>query len=325
MKKLTLVFTFVVLSMVVVVPTRATMKKLAQAGLNFLKIGIGARSEAMGGAFSMVGNDASAIFYNPAGIAKTHSRIDLFVSKVQWIADISYNAAALVGSLGNWGSVGVSLISSDYGDVIGTRFATNEQGFIETGKLGVGAFSVGLSYARELTDKFTVGLQVKYVAQHLGSNLLEVGGKTIENKVSGLAYDFGTMFYPGFKSFRFGMYIRNFSPQFKYQQTPFQLPLTFYIGSAIDILDFFGEHPGNSLVVDLDAIHPRDYTERIHLGCEYWFRNTIALRAGYKFNYDSEGLSAGFGFKLKGIKFDYAYSDSKKFNAVSRISIGVAF
>jgi hypothetical protein len=223
--------------------------------------------------------------------------------------------------------VGLSGIFADYGTIEGTRVASNDQGYEETGNVNVGAYSVGLSYARNLSTKFSVGGQIKYVAQHLGSNLMP-GGSTTDNKVSGLAYDFGTIFYPGFKSFRFGMNIRNFSGEFKYQQEGFQLPLTFTIGVAMDVLDLFGQHK-NSLLVAVDAVHPRDYTERLNIGGEYCFMNMVSLRAGYKYNYDEEGLTLGAGlkYKLSSVQahLDYAYAAGNVFNAVNRFSLGFSF
>lgn len=332
MKKLTLFLTVVFISIVFIMPAHSVLKKTAQTGLQFLKVDVGARAAAMGGAFMMVGKDANAIFYNPAGIAAMSSTTDIFISRTEWIADIKYNAVAAVQNFGNWGNAGISYISSDYGNMIGTQVsATADKGFIETGNLNVGAYAVGLAYSRQFTDKFTVGGQVKYASQHLGSSVLSVGGQTVDNKVSGLAYDFGTIFYPGFRSFRLGMDIRNFSPQFKYQKTAFELPLTLTLGFSMDIFDFlqFLQEKGQSLVLEIDAAHPRDYTERLNIGGEYWFKDMIALRAGYKFNYDEESLSAGFGVKYTidgfDIKFDYSYSDLGIFDAVSRISFGVTF
>ena len=223
------------------------------------------------------------------------SDIDVFVSRTEWIADISYNAVGLVKNMENMGNIGFSFISCNYGDVMGTRVSATDKGYVDTGMLDVGAFAVGLTYARSWTDKFTMGGQVKYASQRLGANLLG-DGSISANKVSCTAYDFGTIFYPGYKSFRLGMNIRNFSEQLTYQDTAFQLPLTFVISFAMDVLDFMGEEPHEkSLLIAFDAIHPRDYTERIHLGAEYWYNNMFAVRAGYKFNYDEEGFSAGFG------------------------------
>jgi len=96
----------------------------------------------------------------------------------------------------------------------------------------------------------------------------------------------------------------------------------------MNILDMFGDFR-NPLNLAIDAIHPRDYTERIHIGGEYWYNDMIAIRSGYKFNYDEEGLTAGVGFKYNisgvNLKVDYSYSDFGRFNAVSRFSFGLAF
>lgn len=304
------------------------IKKVGQTGFQFLKIDMSARSAAMGGAFTMVGNDASAIYGNPAGISEMESTFDVFGSRVNWVADIAYTGAAAAANLGNLGTFGLHFMSSEYGDVIGTQVADNQAGYIETGNLDLNAYVVGVSYARQLTDKFTMGGTVKFTSQHLGSNLMP-SGETVTNKVSGLGYDFGTIFYPGFKSLRMGMSIRNFSPQFKYEETAFELPLTFRIGFAMDMLDLVGGMSNHSFLLDVDAIHPRDYTERIHIGGEYWYGDVIALRAGYKTNYDEEGLSLGFGLKYDiggiNLKFNYAYSDFGALSNVNRIEIGGAF
>ena len=328
-KKMIIFLAVVLLTTVLVLPAHASLKKVAQTGLQFLKVDVGARPAGMGGAFMMVGNDASAMFYNPAGMARMESGFDLFAGNVAWIGGIQYYATGLAKALGNWGTVGLSAIYCDYGDdIAGTRVSSNDKGYEDTGNIDVGAYAVGLSYARSLTNKFMVGGQIKFAQERLGENILVANGAVVKNKVSGVAYDFGTIFYPGFKSFRIGMSIRNFSNQFKYQQYAFQLPLTFTLGVAMDVLDFLGEH-GNPLLVAVDAIHPRDYTERINVGAEYEFMKLVAVRAGYRYNYDEEGLCAGIGVKHSfggfGVKFDYAYSDFGIFDTVNRFSMGISF
>jgi hypothetical protein len=328
MKKLFLYIVTSLLLLLLTVPAYGTIKKVGQTGLQFLKVDVGARAAAMGGAYNMVGEDATALFYNPAGISKVTSSVDFFLSRTEWIADISYNAFGIVKNLGTWGNFGLSFMNADYGDnIIGTQVADNEQGFVETGNLDFGSYAVGIAYGRGLTEKFSIGAQIRYVAQHLDKSTLNEG-QTVDNEVSGLSYDFGTIFYPGFKSFRMGMSVNNFSTEFKYQKEGFQLPLTFKVSFGMDMLDMLGEHE-NSLLIALDAIHPRDYTERIHLGGEYLFGDMFAFRAGYKFNYDEEGLTAGVGFKSElgnfKLKIDYAYTDFGIFDVVNRFSLGIAF
>lgn len=195
------------------------------------------------------------------------------------------------------------------------------------------ASMIGLSLARSLTDRFSVGGQIKFAAQALGKSLVpgrEDEAVTQENKTSVLAFDFGTIYYPGENSFRFGMSVRNFSSDIKYEDDPFPLPLTFTIGSALDITDFFhllGDQ--HDLLLSVDAVHPRDYTERINIGIEYGFNNMLFVRSGYKFNHDTEGLSMGAGLSLPlgGMMthLNYSFNDANYFDPVSRITLGMSF
>jgi len=328
MKKRIIILTVVLLATVYILPTHAAMKKLAQTGLQFLKVDMSSRAAAMGGAFEMAGTGAEAMFYNPAGIAKTAASLDVIATQTHWIADITYNAVGLIFNQGNLGTFGLNAIFCDYGEIQGAQVAANERGYELTGNIDVGAMAVGLSYARNLSNKFTVGGQIKWATQNLGESMLN-DSSTVKNDVDGLAYDFGTIFYPGWKSFRFGMSIRNFSQEFKYQKEGFQLPLTFKIGVAMDVLDLVNEEHHGQLLVAVDALHPRDYSERMHFGAEYLFMDMFALRAGYKTNYDEEGLTAGFGINYKvsniQLKVDYAYSSFGIFDAVNRFSLGFSF
>lgn len=306
----------------------AEIKKVAQTGYQFLKIDTDARAAAMGGANLLVGTGANAMFYNPAGMTEQSASVDFFSTQTNWIADISYFTLGVTKDLGVIGVVGFSLHTSDYGPIIGTRVADNAAGFIETGNVAMEASAMGISFARRLTDRFAVGGQVKYVSQNLGETLMPDGVKS--NKTDGLAYDFGTIYYPGVKSFRFGMSVRNFAKDFKYEDDSFSLPLTFTIGAALDVTDFYGSFGENhDLLIELDAVHPRDYTERIHVGWEYGFRKMLYFRGGYKFNHDTEGLALGFGLSLPvaavEVKLGYSFNDAGDFSPVSRFSVGFFF
>ncbi len=306
----------------------AEIKKVAQSGYQFLKIDADARAAAMGGAFILVGTGASSMFYNPAGMTEQPVSIDFFSTQTNWLADIGYYTLGVTKKLGNFGVIGFSMQTSDYGSIIGTRVADNTAGFIETGNIEVEALAMGVSFAKSLTDSFSVGGQVKFVSQSLGNTLMPDGAEK-SNKTDGLAYDFGTIYYPGIKSFRFGMGVRNFSKNFKYEDDSFPLPLTFTMGVALDVMDFVGSFGENhNLLVEVDAVHPIDYTERVNMGIEYGFKKIFFLRGGYKFNHDTEGLSLGVGFSIRLIglmtKLSYSFNDAGSFSPVNRISIGIS-
>ncbi len=308
-------------------PVQAELKKVGQTGYQFLKIDANARAAAMGGAITLSGLGAENMFYNPAGLALQSRGMDVFTNQTQWFADISYITVGISKRFGNLGTFGFSYQTADYGDIIGTQVADNEFGFIETGNVDVAATAVGLAFAKRLTDKFSLGGHMRYASQKLGEN--EIEGETKTNTTSGFVWDFGTIFYPNTSSFRFGMSIRNFSQEMIYEQYNFELPITFTIGIAADVFEVLELSNSQSLLLALDAVHPRDYTERVHVGLEYGLNNMFFLRTGYKFNYDSEGLSLGAGVKvsLGGIAthISYALSQAGEFSPVNRISISASF
>jgi hypothetical protein len=310
--------------------------KVAQTGVKMLDVGMGARACGMGEAFTVLGQDASALFYNPAGVGEIEGNFDLYAGQTQWIADISYINVAGVYNAGVWGKFGFSLITPDYGEFYATRVdAAAEEGFVEIeGGIDVSAFCAGIAYAREFTDKFTVGPQAKWVTQHLGESFftavteeedtVEVGR---DNNLATPCFDFGLLFYPGFKSFAFGMSVRNFSPAVTYERIAFELPLTFALGVGMNILDLFGDYPDYSCNIAADMIHPRDWDEQYHVGAELSYKDMIFLRGGYKFNYFAEGLNAGVGINVGGVKIDYSYSefDLPGVDMINRLSAGFAF
>jgi len=315
------------------------MTKAGKAGFKFMDVEMSARAAGMGEAFTLIGDDANAIFHNPAGIAQLQDKkFDLTLCKVEWIAETSIEGIGLVANLGTFGNVGISVLNTNYGDVIGTVIdpdPLNEAGYLETDTLDLGSYAAGISYARRLTEKFMIGGNVRYAYEHLGDSEFKESYESDsvwseKNETHTIVYDIGTIFYPGFKSLRIGMSIVNFSTAVRYEfdqgrTNSFELPLTFRMGAAIDVLDVFGEHPDHSLMVDFELIHPRDYSKRYHLGGELIVLERLILRGGYKFGYDEEGLAFGIGINATNIKLDYAYSEFGVFDFVNRFSVGLSF
>ena len=104
------------------------------------------------------------------------------------------------------------------------------------------------------------------------------------------------------------------------------MPLVLRMGVSMDLFKLI--MPGNDdleLNTAIDALHPIDYTERLHIGTELVYMKMFAFRAGYKFNYDVENFSLGVGVKFDfqgyGGSFDYAYTNAEFFDAVHRISL----
>jgi len=307
----------------------AADEKLAQTGFQFLSINPDARSAAMAGAMTTVENHSSALFNNPAMLAGMTGSLDFMASQNNWIADIKHNAFSIAYNPndGKYGIFGISFLIVDYGEVEGTIVAKNEQGFLETGIINPSAYAIGIGYAKTLSEKFSIGGHIKSAKQNLGPAVISYSTETYNhdmklNEASTLVFDFGTIYKTGFKSFSFGMSVRNFSEEIKFVQKSFQLPLTFTIGVSMNIMDLMPEeYQSQYLLISIDALHPRSHPEYMSVGMEYRLLDLFSLRFGYKSNVDEQNVSYGFGIEKYGLNIDYSFTPFGVFNNVQRFTL----
>jgi len=318
----------------------ANVSKVGTTSAQFLKIEVGSRAIGMGGAFVAVANDATALYWNPAGIARLRGG-ELSLIHTEWIADTQFDFAGIVWPLGSWGTLGASLTALTM-DEMEVRTVFYPEGTGE--KFDAGDFAIAVSYARRLTDRFSIGFNGKYIHQ-----------KIWHMTASSIAFDVGTLFVTPFQEMTIGMSISNFGNKMRYEgkdsrlfydfdprkfgdndKLPahfeldkWSLPLLFRVGLAMDVV----KTNLGRITLAVDAIHPNDDTENVNLGLEYSFRQWLALRVGYKSlgTRDSEeGLTAGGGltyrlFQRTSLKLDYAYADFGRLDNVQRFSLGIEF
>jgi hypothetical protein len=247
---------------------------------------------------------------------------------------------------GKYGVIGFTVQSVNYGDFLGTRVNKNiDQGYDELGIFSPSALAIGVGYAKQLTDRFSVGAQVRWAKQDLGESIIpnlyaqvpiydatdtahttilgyRDSSVTASNKLTPLVFDFGTQFKTGFKSLVFGMSVRNFSQEMKYAYENFQLPLTFTLGISMDLMDLIGQGPlDQSLYMAIDASHYRDHPEQMKVGLEYRVMKLLAVRCGYVTNADERtGWSFGVGISQVGFSVDYSYTPYGIFDKVQRLT-----
>ena len=318
-------------------------KRTAQAAMPFLAKGAGARLMAMGDAGIAATGDVSSLFYNPAGIAYVEGR-SLMVGNNSWLLDASIQSLALAVNLGQMGVVGFSFMNFNYGDpIMGTAIdATAEQGFREIGEFTPSEFFVGVSFARRISAQFAVGAQVKYARQDLlgGDIKTRVAFETPDGWVqedhdakTGLfAIDIGTIYNTGFRDLQLAMSFRNFGGEVKYERESFDIPLNFHFGVSGSLFQLLDMQMDNmDLDMNLEYLHPRDWSERVKAGLEYSFNDMVFVRGGYKWNYSSEGLCLGAGVNVDlpmgGVRIDYAFKDTgdSLFETVHVYSLSIDF
>jgi long-subunit fatty acid transport protein len=306
----------------------------------FLSIGQGARAIGMGSAFVAVSDDASSLFWNPAGITKTKG-VSFMVDHTQWIADINYNFMALSYNLGNFGTIGMSFTISDI-DEMNVTTVENPEGTGE--RFGVTDAAFSLAWAIQLTDNFAIGFNPKFVYQ----NIWKMSSTAI-------AIDMGVQYVTPFDGMILAMSISNFGTRMRmegnsalviydpnpnssgnnsnipaYLQTDnWDLPLNFRVGVSYEPIKI----DNNRLLISVDALHQSDNYENVNVGAEYTFNDFISLRGGYKslFLEDSEETFAlGFGLKQLvlgniSIILDYAYQDFGRLSEIQKFSVAVNF
>ncbi len=337
MKQLTLtVRGFLVLCLLVSAGAGSmAQQKLAQTGLQFLSVYSDARAAAMAGAVNSLSMQSASLFFNPAAMANSDEFVNLSASYNTWIADIKYTALTLSirPAHGDYGVIGFSFQNVDYGDIEATMYdPTAEAGYTDLGIIKPKAFAIGVGYAKQLSDAFSVGGHVRYVRQTLGDALIPIadtGNGTTYKKyqVSPVSFDFGTIYHTPFKSLTFGMAVRNFSAEVKYEQESFQLPLTFTLGLSMDVMDVL---PMNRNVVkkinaSAELIHNRDYYEQGVFGVEVNLLDILMVRGGYITKNDNASTSFGFGVAQFGLEVDYSYTPFSVFNNVQRLTVRYSY
>jgi len=308
-------------------PTMA-MKKVAQSKLQFLKLEMGARAIALGGAYGAYSGDPNCIFYNPAGTAFVPNW-GLAFNYSSWLAGSSYQSAAASFTAGRWGTFTVDYLSVNYGTFERTVVdAHSWEGYQSAGTFEVGEYAWGIGYARQITDRLFIGGQVKYAYQKLGSSQIwEYVGSAFEattevdNKTDVVAYDFGTLYNSGFKNLCIGIAVQNFANK--------PIPLNFRFGMAVDLNQiFFAQRENDRLTFSYEIQHPRDYTERAQFGLEYGYRRFLFLRSGYRVNFDEQGWSGGagivLGYRKTSLQIDYTVADFSAFGLLHRVSLGMS-
>jgi len=310
-------------------PAPSEIERSGQSGWQFLKINGDARQAAMGGAFSAISRgDASAVFGNPASLADVRG-FDVQVSALKWVADIGHSSVAIAGSVGDVGVFALSVAMLNYGDIAETiNMSTGADGttpLVTGNTFTAGDIAAGLSYARNITDRLSVGGSFRLMRETIA-----------ELSMNNWSLDFGTLYYTGVSSLRIAVTARNFGPdsrfggwseQYQTLSDNVRMPLDIRLGMAMDFLD--DEQSPHLLTVVVEGDHPNDGTEKFHVGVSYGFEKTFFLRGGYKFNYDVQKYTfgAGINFPIGSClgTVSYAYVDFGVLTQVHMFSLGFAF
>lgn len=322
-----------------------TVSKTGTTAAQFLKIPVGSRSAALGGAVGASVNDPSAMVWNPSAIANIENNT-LMVEYADWFLDLKHNYLGFVMPMGNKSSLGVNITALTMDDMTVTTFEDPE------GALGLKfraySYAVGVTYARYLIDKFALGANVKYV------------NETIWNSsASAVAFDIGTTYETPFDGIILGVSITNFGQKMqingkdltttvdidppnngnngqintRLETDEFDLPLMLRVGLAWQPIRT--EQVNATIMVD--GTSPNDNYQSVSLGTEVTFLgDRFAIRGGLPYvsgrSEDERTLkfTAGAGVKHNlnnglGFDFGYALNSYTNLGLVNRVSVSISF
>lgn len=285
----------------------------------FLKIGVGGRASAMGDAFVAVANDASALYWNPAGLTQFSENQILF-SHNKWVVDINHDFLGGVYHLDESNSFGIGLTALTMQKMpVTTEFAP-----FGTGEyFGFSDIAIAVSYSRKMTDQFSFGGTIRYIEETLD-----------KLKMRGFMIDLGTFYWTGLGSTRFAVAVSNFGNNLapdgevvlvgkrsvsEWQE--FAPPTVFRIGFAFEPY----EDTEHKITTSIQLNHPNDNSENVSTGFEYSWNKTLFLRGGYKINVEEQNFTFGAGvnvpISIAQFSLDYAYSNFSRLGSAHRFSI----
>lgn len=308
-----LTISLVVISFQTMIMAEGDNDKVGSSAFKFLNIQTDAHGAALGGLAAQA-SGANALFWNPAGIAGSEG-IGVSAGMTQWLVETTVmNAGVVMPMMG--GTIGLSLVSVDYGEIMKSGWAGTSEFVFEPnqGSFTPTDMSLQASYGRSLSDKFSLGATAKIISQNID-----------DVSISGLAFDIGTQFNTGYRGISMGAVISNFGPdvvsqapeEASYEEFPgMSLPMTFSFGVVGEAI------PG--LNAGLNVLKQADMAQEFIFNGEYSVAGLASLRFSYNISNPQQPMSFGAGLGMAGITANVAFSTTLHFDPVMRFGIGYA-
>jgi hypothetical protein len=265
---------------------------VGRTAADFLMIGHGARAASLGGAYTAMASEATAAYWNPAGLSGLEGS-EVTFGHFAWFQDITVEQASFGFPLGESFSGALSATYVNYGTIQGYDISGQSSGDIVAYD-----WAGGISLAMALSERLSFGLTGKYVSQRLD-----------DITASAFAGDIGIRFSG--ESFAIGATVVNLGSEMKYDQATEKLPTAARLGVMFRP---FSEAVATSLEIE-QRLQGDLYVRQ---GIELGFDEMYFLRAGLDYLPAQDGrrlatgISAGAGLRLSFAEFDYAFTPDDK-------------
>lgn len=312
--------------------------RLGTAGASELRIPVGTRAMALGGAVVSDAAGVEAMFYNPAGIAQGEGT-DIFFDHMGYLNSMKVEYAGLT-SHAMGGVIGASFKALQVGDII----VTTEDAPDGTGEISSPVFSVAqLAYAKQMTDHVRVGGSFSVVSE-----------RVLQESATGLSFDFGFQYDPLWKGLNFGFAMKNIGPNMRFagsdlersypanngnpQTGPYFLTsqtASFELPSYVSFGASKAWNLGAASKFTLGAVYQNNNfsSDEYRFGGEYLWNDQLSVRGGYVTTNQTGYLydwTAGAGWQLPlgngHASVDYTYRNVKEtFDANQMFSVSLKF
>lgn len=269
------------------------------AGAAFLRIPVDARVVGLGEAGVSYIDNASALYYNPAGLAYVQ-KINILFMHNAWLLGMNHDYLACAFNLKNIGTLGVAFNYWSSGSIQGVTIRGDT---IPGYYFSASDWIINLGYAKDVKE-LSLGIGFKYLSE-----------KNESLSTSAMAVDFGAIYHTPVKGLNIGLSFSNLGTSVQLDQERFPLPMLIRFGWRYNINDFN---------ITQDFIFSNGDKLGVGAGLEYWIAQVLALRVGYRTGSDYKGFSglrAGFGVLLKGFGIDYGVAPYGKLGISHRFSL----
>ena len=326
--------------------TAANKSRIGTAGAQELLIPVGARTIAIGGSSMVFATGAEAIYWNPAGLGRMTGGVDVMLSSMNYIADIGVVYGAVGVKAGEFGALGFSIKSINFGKIPVTTSSfpdgTGEQ-YSPT------YITLGATYAKAITDRIAVGVTANMVTERIMSL-----------SSTGVAFDFGIQYQNlGLAGLNLGVAVKNVGAGMQFSGS--NLLVVAEAGGALRGTQTYAVQAASSDLpssLEIGIGYTRKLDEKnavlvggmfrnnnyqddeYNLGAEYGFNNLIFIRGGYTFapeaTKDVDGkngyiydytVGAGLHYLVGDLdlSFDYAFRHMKYFDGNNIVTLRVGF
>ncbi len=265
---------------------------------NFI-LGVGARALALGNAYVAEPYDATAVYWNPAGLDQIqHKNVSLFYTNLLYGSQ--YYFLGYVHPTINFGTLGAAVIGIGSGDI-----PENDENAVSGGMGTFGSYQFLFSYGKQLPvyEAISFGLTLKINHDTFSGFVLAPG---IGTSATGIGADVGILYRPEsnniiLSGLSMGFMVQNLlGSRLKMDYDTDVHPINVRFGLAKPILK---NEFGNQFTIFLDFEQGAKYPFKYHFGTEYVFQNLAMLRVGMNNNQ----LSFGAGAVFHNFQLDYSF------------------